>query len=77
MAGRGSIEIALCLLKWIDSEFAKGEQFNKLKIVSDNCGGQNKNINMILMYLREIHSGRFTEIDHYYLLPGNISGPLV
>ena len=39
--------------------------------MSDNCGGQNKNINMILMYLREIHSGCFTEIDHYSYMACN------
>lgn len=68
--GRGSAEIASCLFKWIENEFEKSE-FKVLKIVSDNCGGQNKNINILLFYLREVHNGRLDQIDHYYLIPGH------
>lgn len=68
--GRGSVEIASCILKWLNAEFENGD-FSVLKVISDNCGGQNKNINLILMYLREIHDGRLAEIHHYYLIPGH------
>ena len=68
--GRGSVEIASCLVRWIDQELKKGN-FSVLKIVSDNCGGQNKNTNILLTYLREIHSGRLKTIAHYYLIPGH------
>ena len=71
VGGRGSSDIASCILKWVNHAWDSGERFTKLQIVSDNCGGQNKNINIILMYLREIHSGRLTEIEHYYLVPGH------
>ena len=37
--------------------------------MSDNSAGQNKNVNLILTYLRELHAGNITEIDHYYLVP--------
>ena len=69
--GRGSSEIASCILLWLNSEWARGETFTVLKIVSDNCGGQNKNINLLLSYLRLIHSGRLANIEHYYLVPGH------
>ena len=70
VAKRGSIEVASCLKTWVDMETAKGE-FGRLIVVSDNCAGQNKNINLVLMYLRELHSGRLFEIDHVYLVPGH------
>ena len=68
--GRGSAEIVSCLLKWIDVEMAKSE-FKVLKIVSDNCGGQNKNLNIVLFYMREVHSERLEEVQHYFLVPGH------
>ena len=68
--GRGSSEIVSCLSRWLDEEFSHGE-FSTLKVFSDNCGGQNKNINVILFYLREIHSQRLKTINHTYLLPGH------
>ena len=68
--GRGSAEIASCLSKWIEAEYNK-EDFSTLKVVSDNCGGQNKNLNLILFYLREIHSKRLQWITHTYLVPGH------
>lgn len=66
--GRGSAEIVSCMSKWIDEELKKGS-FTTLKVVSD--GGQNKNINMILFYLREIHSKRLQFITHTYLMAGH------
>ena len=70
VAKRGSSEVASCLKKWLDEEYAKGD-FGRLISVSDNCAGQNKNINLVLMYLRELHSNRFTDIDHVHLVPGH------
>lgn len=45
-AARGSVEIATCLRKWIGREY-EAEEFGKLVVFSDNCGGQNKNIKLI------------------------------
>lgn len=70
VAKRGSIEVASCLKKWLDMEKEKGE-FTSLVVVSDNCAGQNKNINLVLMYLRELHSRRLFDIDHVYLVSGH------
>lgn len=69
-AGRGSVEIVACIRKWLDVEYSAGD-FEKLIVFSDNCGGQNKNINMVLNYLNELHSARLTDITHYYLVPGH------
>lgn len=69
VAKRGSIEVASCLKKWLDMERERGV-FTRLIVVSDNCAGQNKNINLVLMYLRELHSRRLFDIDHVYLVPG-------
>lgn len=68
--GRGSIEITSCLRKWIGMEHDE-KAFNNLIVFSDNCGGQNKNINVILNYLHEVHSGRLKNIEHVYLMPGH------
>lgn len=68
--GRGSSEVATCLRKWIEVEYSKGD-FGKLVVFSDNCGGQNKNLNVLLCYLRELHSARLQHIDHFYLIPGH------
>lgn len=57
---------------WVEEEFAKGE-FSKLIVISDNCGGQNKNINVILRYLYQIHSRRLQYFDHYNLVPGHMA----
>jgi len=70
VAMRDSIEIASCLKDWMDREYARGE-FARLVVYSDNCGGQNKNINMILKYLHELHSGRLQDMKHVFLVPGH------
>ncbi|XP_063876931.1 uncharacterized protein LOC135109482 [Scylla paramamosain] len=69
-ADRGSVEVATCIARWIEDEQKEGS-FTTLKIVSDNCGGQNKNINIILFYLRLIHSTTLQNITHTYLIPGH------
>ena len=69
-AGRGAVEIATCIRKWLDVEYGKGD-FSKLVVFSDNCGGQNKNIFLVHYYLRELHSARLQDIVHYYLVPGH------
>ncbi|KAK4298288.1 hypothetical protein Pmani_029355 [Petrolisthes manimaculis] len=69
-AKRGSCEVASCIKHWIDEE-SNIADFSQLVVVSDNCAGQNKNINLVLFYLRELHSRRLMSIDHVYLVPGH------
>ena len=44
----------------------------KLRIVADNCGGQNKYHNLLMALLRLIHLGKFTRIELAYLVPGHL-----
>ena len=67
-ARRGSIEITSALCHWIE-ENQKDE--THLILFSDNCAGQNKNLNMVLSNLRMIHQGKFFRIEHYFLVPGH------
>ena len=68
-AKRSSSEIGSCLMHYIEHHVP--ENINKLIIFSDNCAGQNKNINLSLLLLRYIHSGRFSMIKHYFLISGH------
>ena len=68
-AKRGSSEIASCLLHYVRNYIS--EDVNKLVVFSDNCGGQNKNVNLLLFYLRLIHQERLNFIKHYYMTPGH------
>lgn len=54
----------------MEEEYAQAP-FHKLKVVTDNSGGQNKNINVILYYLKQIHDGKFKIIEHLFLVPGH------
>ncbi|KAK4320631.1 hypothetical protein Pmani_008514 [Petrolisthes manimaculis] len=69
VAKRGSCEIASCLIHYIENFIPR--TVNKLVIFSDNCGGQNKNINLCLQLLRLVHSQRFYLIKHYFMMPGH------
>lgn len=66
---RGSAEIASCVMHYVDGNI--DSSVNKLIIFSDNCGGQNKNINVVLACLQKIHQGRFTTIEHIFMIPGH------
>lgn len=63
VAKHGFIEVASCLKKWLELESAKGN-FGQLIVISNNCMGQNKNINLALMYFRELHSKCLFETVH-------------
>merc|ERR1712240_761082 len=43
----------------------------KLRIVADNCGGQNKNQQLLMALLRLVHYGLFFRIELIYLVPGH------
>ena len=43
----------------------------KLRIVADNCGGQNKNQHLLMALLRMVHLGLFSRIELIYLVPGH------
>ena len=66
---RGSAEIARCLQHYISNYLDLNVKY--LKLFSDNCPGQNKNINMVLACLQQIHEGRFNKIEHFFMIPGH------
>lgn len=69
-AKRGSCEVASCIKNWVDEELSK-DDFAHLMVFSDNCPGQNKNINLVLYYLRLLHARKLFRIEHVYLIPGH------
>ena len=71
-ASRGSVEIFSCLRKWLEDNVLTTPNYPRnLRIFADNCGGQNKNINITLALLREIHLKNFDRIELCYLVPGH------
>ena len=69
IAKRGSVEIASCMLHYIENEIKP--EVTKLVVFSDNCGGQNKNWTLMCMYLRQIHANRFTRVEHIFMVAGH------
>lgn len=68
VAKRGSDEIASCLWKYV--------QINKptsdgLIAFSDNCGGQNKNWNLMAFWRQLVIDGVYQTIEHRFLIPGH------
>lgn len=68
-AKRGSIEVASCINHFVKNYL--GDEVLKLVVFSDNCAGQNKNINLVLSYLRLVHTDRFSSVHHYFLETGH------
>ena len=72
VASRGSVEIGSCLLKYLETYvFPLPKQPAKLKIFADNCGGQNKNVTLVMLLLRLVHAGHFQRIELCYLVSGH------
>ena len=68
IAGRGSSEIASCLLEYLSQN---NPSVKKLTCYSDSCFGQNKNCQMICFWEWLIWHRRFTRIDHKFLVRGH------
>lgn len=73
VAGRGSSEIASCVLKWLDLRLGHNctDARTMLTIFADNCAGQNKNLQMVLMALRELHRRRLARVEFSFLVSGH------
>ena len=70
--GKGSSEIYSCIYKWIKEHVLnKPNRAMRLRIIADNCGGQNKNNNVVLALLRLIHLQVFHRIELAFLVPGH------
>ena len=70
-AKRGADEIASCIVKWIENEFAQERKFKKLRIFCDNCAGQNKNVYIMIMALRLIHAEWLQRVEVVFMVPGH------
>ena len=71
MGGRGSDEVASCLMKWLDMRQGEGQEIDVLRIFCDNCGGQNKNINVVLAALRLVHAKKLMRAEFVYMVSGH------
>ena len=69
VAKRGSNEVASCLYKYIETYV--NPKIKELVIFSDNCAGQNKNLNITLACLRLIQKKRFSKITHIFMVAGH------
>lgn len=73
IAKRGSLEIASCILNYIECNYnilGHGEE-RKLIIWSDRCVGQNNNWRILNMYSYLISCKYFTEIHQKFLSTGH------
>lgn len=72
-AGRGGNEITSCLFTWANEELRNPEtSIINLTVWTDNCSGQNRNINIVFMYLWLLEMvPTLDEVNHKFLLPGH------
>lgn len=68
---RGSDEMCSALIKFLTNK----PEIEKLIVFSDNCPGQNKNWVMMALWMQYIREKTFTEITHYFLIPGHTHLP--
>ena len=67
-----SVEIYSCMYKYLKDHLLNQPDYPKtLKIFADNCGGQNKNNNICLALLMDIHKNIFERVELSYLVPGH------
>ena len=66
-ASRGSEDIGSCILTYIKDHPTSAK---KLIAYSDSCGGQNRNINFVCLWLYRLCSDKYsnTEIDHKFMV---------
>ena len=75
---KGSAEIYSCVYKWLEENvlhLEKNKRPNKLRIIADNCGGQNKSNTLVLALLRLVHLDLFDRIELAFLVPGHTYMP--
>ena len=71
VASRGSEEVGSCLLHRL--RHLSSSTATKMILYSDSCGGQNRNINMVCLWLHIVASPEFniTQIDHKFMVSGH------
>ena len=68
VAKRGSIEVASCLWNYLQ-KLQNSE--NDVNFFSDTCGGQNRNVNMVSMWLYAVSHLNIKIINHFFFEPGH------
>ena len=69
---KGAAEIYSCVYKYLeDHVFCKENYPRKLRIMADNCGGQNKNNKLVLALLRLVHLKKLDRIELAFMVPGH------
>ena len=68
-ASRGADEIGSCLLNYCNQISAQG--ITHLTAYSDSCGGQNRNIKMVAMWLYITQSTAIDVVDHKFMVSGH------
>jgi hypothetical protein len=70
IASRGSHEVGSCILAHL---MEMQTNATKLIVYSDACGGQNRNIYLVLMWLHIVSNDQFpfTSIDHKFMISGH------
>lgn len=70
MAGKGAQEVGSCLLKYFSEHIS--EDIEELILWSDSCGGQNRNIKIVLILKAFLHSHpTLKKITQKFLIPGH------
>ena len=75
---KGSAEIYSCVYKYLQENVLhlnKEKRPKKLRIIADNCGGQNKSNTLVLALLRLVHLQEFDRIELAFLVPGHTYMP--
>lgn len=67
-AGKGSQEVLSCLLKYIQ---CLPETVTHIDAFSDNCGGQNKNKNIVKFWTYIVQHSYIKSVDHRFLVSGH------
>ncbi|XP_050964419.1 uncharacterized protein LOC127164494 [Labeo rohita] len=73
IAHRGSIEVASCLLKWVETSFAPlvHAKERKLIIYSDRCCGQNNNWRVLNLMALLVSRRYFSQIEQKFMVSGH------
>lgn len=70
MAGKCAQEVGSCLLKYLGTHIS--DDVEELILWSDSCGGQNRNIKIVLMLKAFLHSHpTLKKITQKFLIPGH------
>ena len=69
---KGAAEIYSCIYKYLkENVFCKEKYPMKLRIMADNCGGQNKNHKLVLALMRLVHLGMLDRIELAFMVSGH------